>query len=69
MVKTVRKGVVKDQDLFRRQDMEAMSPSVRLQALVQLRDRAFPYEPLRRVALCRIQVQPAVDVIHASIAD
>jgi hypothetical protein len=53
MIKTVRKGSVKDQDAFRRADMKAMSPSMRLQALVELRDRAFSYEPLRRVAMIR----------------
>lgn len=53
MIKTARKGLVKDQDIFRRNDMKAMSPSMRLKALIDMRDQAFPYEPLKRVAIAR----------------
>jgi len=53
MIKTVKKGSMQDQDGFRRADMKTMSPSMRLQALVELRDRAFSYEPLKRVAMTR----------------
>jgi len=48
--KTVRVGKVGDQDLFRREDMLRMSPSERIALLAGIRNRAFPYEPLKRVA-------------------
>ena len=48
--KTVRVGKVWDQDAFRREDMLRMSPSARIALLVGIRNRAFPYEPLKRVA-------------------
>ena len=44
---------MKGQDQLRREDMRRMSPAERVGALIELCDRAFPYEPLRRVATIR----------------
>ncbi len=51
--KTVRIGTVRQQDQFRREDMLRMSPAERVGALVEMRNRAFPYEPLKRIASIR----------------
>jgi hypothetical protein len=51
--KIVRIGTVQEQDRVRREDMRRMSPVERVGALIELRDRAFPYEPLKRVATVR----------------
>jgi len=51
--KTVRIGSVQQQDEFRRQDVMRMSPSERIGALIELRNRAFPYEPLKRIVHVR----------------
>jgi len=51
--KVVRIGSVRQQDEFRRQDVLRMSPSERIGALIDLRNRAFPYEPLKRVSHVR----------------
>jgi len=51
--KTVRIGTVQQQDEFRRQDVLHMSPSERIEALIELRNRAFPYAPLKRVVHVR----------------
>jgi len=51
--KTVRIGSVQQQDEFRRQDVMRMSPSERVEALIELRNRAFAYEPLKRVVHIR----------------
>ena len=51
--KTVRIGTVRQQGGFRREDMRRMSPAERMAALIEMRDRAFPYEPLKRVANIR----------------
>ena len=51
--KTARIGTVRQQDQFRREDMLRMSPAERIGALIELRNRAFPYEPLKRVATVR----------------
>lgn len=51
--KRVRVGFVCQQDQFRREDMLRMSPADRIGALIELRNRAFPYEPLKRVAHVR----------------
>jgi hypothetical protein len=37
----VRIGPVQDQDRFRREDLQAMSPEERIMTLVRLRDRQF----------------------------
>ena len=37
----VRIGTVEDQDRFRREDMQAMSPAERIMTLVRLRNRQF----------------------------
>ena len=50
MIKTVRKGSVQNQDLFRRASMERMNPSERVDALIKARDLAFVYEPLKKAA-------------------
>lgn len=50
MKKVVRIGTIEQQDDIRRQDMLRMSSSERISALIEMRDRAFPYEPLKRVA-------------------
>jgi len=51
--KTVRIGSVQQQDEFRRQDVMRMSPSERVEALIKLRNRAFAYEPLKRIVHVR----------------
>ena len=51
--KTVRIGSVQQQDEFRRQDVMRMSPAERVEALIELRNRAFAYEPLKRVSRIR----------------
>ena len=51
--KTVRVGTVQQQDGFRRQDMLRMTPAERVKVLMELRDAAFAYEPLKRVASVR----------------
>ena len=51
--KTVRIGTVQEQDQVRCEDMRRMGSAERVGALIELRDRAFPYEPLKRVATVR----------------
>ena len=51
--KTVRIGTVGQQDDFRREDLSRMDPAERMAAFVQLRNRAFPYEGLKRVVHIR----------------
>ena len=51
--KIVRIGSVRQQDQFRREDMLRMTPAERIGALIELRNRAFPYEPLKRVVHVR----------------
>ena len=51
--KTTRIGTVQQQGEFRREDMRRMSPAARIAALIEWRNRAFPYEPLKRVARVR----------------
>ncbi len=51
--KIVRIGTVGQQDDFRRDDLLRMSPAERMAAFIELRNRAFPYEALRRVVHIR----------------
>ncbi len=53
MIKTVRKGSVQDQDVFRRASMKLISPTDRINVLVKARDLAFPHKPLKKVARLR----------------
>lgn len=51
--KTVRIGAMRQQGEFRREDMRRMSPAERIAMLIEWRNQAFPYEPLKRVASIR----------------
>ena len=51
--KIVRIGTVEQQDDFRRDDMLRMSPAERMAAFIDCRNRAFPYEALKRVVHIR----------------
>jgi hypothetical protein len=53
MDKTVRITSVGQQDDTRREDVLRMTPTERVEALIRLRDRLYPYTPLRRVARVR----------------
>jgi hypothetical protein len=53
MEKIVRITKVEEQDETRRDDMQKMSPSDRMEALLKMRDRLYPYSPLERVATIR----------------
>ena len=53
MQKTVRIGRVEGQDHRRREGMLRMSPDERVAALIELRSKAFPDQPLKRVAHIR----------------
>jgi hypothetical protein len=53
MIKTVRKDLVQNQDLFRRASVARMSPTERVDMLIKARDIAFPYESLKKVVICR----------------
>jgi hypothetical protein len=50
MIKTVRKGAVASQDLFRRADLRAMKPTERFAALIRARNEFFPYTSFKRIA-------------------
>jgi len=50
MIKTVRKGSVREQDVFRREDVVRMSAAERINALIHARDRAVDAGPLKKVA-------------------
>jgi hypothetical protein len=53
MEKTVRITPVDGQDDTRREDLLRMTPAERVEALIRLRDRLYPYAPLRRIARVR----------------
>jgi hypothetical protein len=53
MKKIVRITRVEEQDETRREDMRRMTPSDRMEALLKMRDRLYPYAPLERVATIR----------------
>lgn len=53
MKKTVRITKVEEQDETRRADMREMTPSERMAALMDFRDRLFPYRSLERVVSIR----------------
>lgn len=53
MDKTVRITTIEQQDDTRREDVLRMTPTERVEALIRLRDRLYPYTPLERVARVR----------------
>jgi len=53
MKRVVRIGPVAGQDRIRREDLARMTPAERVDALLAMRDHAFPNTPLQRVASVR----------------
>ena len=53
METTVRITTVEKQDDLRREDMVRLTHGQRMEAMVELRDQLYPYEPLERVVSIR----------------
>lgn len=53
MERIARTTSVEEQDETRREDVLRMTPSERVEALIRLRDRMYPYAPLERIASVR----------------
>ena len=53
MERIVRISKVEEQDKIRREDSLKMSPEERMLALMAMRDRMFPYQPLERIVTIR----------------
>jgi len=49
----VRITTVEQQDILRREDMRKMNSEQRISALIEMRDRQYPYEPLVRIVSVR----------------
>ncbi len=53
MDKRVRITTVENHESFRREDMKLISPKKRVETLIKIRDRLYPYEPLERTVSYR----------------
>ncbi|MBN2716310.1 MAG: hypothetical protein JXX14_10675 [Deltaproteobacteria bacterium] len=53
MERKIRISEIDKQDELRRADTLKMSPAERIAALVRLRDRMFPYQPIERIITVR----------------
>ncbi len=53
MKKIVRITKLEEQDETRREDTRDMTPTARMEALLKMRDRLYPYAPLERVVTVR----------------